>query len=428
MTDPMMMGVPLAARVYYETKALGGQDVTDAVDRLMTTFEDFKATNDARLDEIERHCGVDTITEEKLARIDAALDAQQRHLERLTLKSARPALSAAGGTCCDGGSAELEKKAHFEAYVRHGQNPASGLSTKALSSTTGADGGYLVPAETETSVLRALGNVSPIRAIAGNRQVTGSVYKKPFSVSGPGTGWVAETDPRTETTSPTLAELNFPTLELYAMPAASASLLDDAAVDIDAWLAEEVRDAFAEQESAAFINGNGTTQPKGLLSYPVVAQSAWSHGNIGSVVTGADGGFAASAPGDALIDLVYSVRAGYRANAHWLMNRKTQAEIRKLKDDDGHHIWQPSSRPGEPATLLSFPIAEAEDMPDIATGAHAIAFGDFQRGYLVVDRVGLSVLRDPYSSKPYVLFYTTKRVGGGVQDFDAIKVLTFAAS
>jgi HK97 family phage major capsid protein len=258
--------------------------------------------------------------------------------------------------------------------------------------------------------------------------VSSSVYKKPFSTTGFGAGWVGETAARPQTSTATLAELSFPTMELYAMPAATATLLEDAAVNIDDWIADEVRDAFAEQESAAFVNGDGINKPRGFLDYPKVANGSWSWGNVGYVVSGAAGAFASSNPGDALVDLVYAVRSGYRANAHFVMNRATQAEIRKLKSADGSYLWQPAARAGEAPSLLGFPVAEAEDMPDIGTNAMAIAFGDFARGYLIVDRIGLRVLRDPYSAKPYVLFYTTKRVGGGIQDFDAIKLLKFGTA
>lgn len=209
------------------------------------------------------------------------------------------------------------------------------------------------------------------------------------------------------------------------MPAATASLLDDSAVNIDEWLAEEVRVAFAEQEGTAFITGDGVNKPKGFLTYPTVSNASWSWGSIGTIATGVSGAFPTSNAGDVLIDLTYSVKAGYRGNAHFVMNRATQAQVRKLKDGDGAYLWQPSIEPGQAPTLMGFPIAEAEDMPDIAANSLSIAFGDFRRGYLIVDRVGIRVLRDPYSAKPYVLFYTTKRVGGGVQDFDAIKLLRF---
>jgi len=299
---------------------------------------------------------------------------------------------------------------------------------KAMSYGSNADGGYLVPEETAIEIGRRLTSISPIRAIAGNRIVSSAVYKKPFAVTGPATGWVAETDARPETNSPTLSELQFPTMEIYAMPAATSTLLDDAAVDIDAWIADEVDAAFAEQESSAFVNGDGVNKPTGFLTAPIVDEASWSWGNLGYIATGVDGDFAASDPSDALIETIYALKSGYRQNAHFVMNRKSQAEIRKLKDADGNYLWQPPASAGSNAHLMGFPLVEAEDMPDIASDSLSIAFGDFKRGYLVVDRAGVRVLRDPYSAKPYVLFYTTKRVGGGVQDFDAIKLLKFGTA
>jgi HK97 family phage major capsid protein len=260
------------------------------------------------------------------------------------------------------------------------------------------------------------------------REISGNVYKKPFMTAGPAVGWVGETDARTQTASPTLDSLSFPAMELYAMPAATATLLEDSAVNIDEWLAGEVDQVFAVQEGAAFVNGDGTNKPKGFLAYSTVANASWSWGNIGYVASGAAGAFPASDPSDVLIDLVYAVKAGYRQNGVFVMNRKTQGAIRKFKDSAGNYLWQPPVAAGGRATLMTFPLIDAEDMPDIAANSLSIAFGDFGRGYLVVDRSGVRVLRDPFTAKPYVLFYTTKRVGGGVQDFDAIKLLKFAAS
>jgi HK97 family phage major capsid protein len=297
-----------------------------------------------------------------------------------------------------------------------------------MSYGSGQDGGYLVPDETEAAIGRRLAQISPIRSIASVRQVSGAVLKKPFSISGPAVGWVAETAARPETATATLDELQFPTVELYAMPAATASLLEDAVVDVDQWIASEVESAFAEQEGAAFISGNGTNKPKGFLAYATAAEASWAWGKLGYVLTGVSGALPADDPSDVLIDTVYALKAGYRQNASWVMNRKTQATIRKLKDADGNYLWQPPAAPGSRAMLMGFPLVEAEDMPDIAADGMPIAFGDFARGYLVVDRTGVKVLRDPYSAKPYVLFYTTKRVGGGVQDFDAIKLLKFGTA
>ncbi|MEJ8473951.1 phage major capsid protein [Roseibium algae] len=409
----------------------GGADVARTFDDFFKAFETYREVNDARLSEMEERGSADVLTLEKLDRLDGALDATQRRLDELTLKSRRPARSGQldHGSLARGHTSQaIEHKAAFETYVRTGREQTlRPLEVKALSASSDPDGGYLVPEETEAGILRRLSEVSPIRAIAGVRQVSAATYKKPFSISGPQTGWVGETTARPETSTPTLAELSFPAMELYAMPAATASLLDDAAVDMDAWIAEEVETAFAEQEGAAFVNGDGINKPSGFLSAPRVAETSWAWGSLGTISTGEAGDFAAIAPGDTLLDLIYALKSGYRQNAHFVMNRKTQGALRKLKDGDGNYLWQPPSSAGAASTLLNFPITEAEDMPDIAIDAPGIAFGDFRRGYLIVDRMGVRILRDPYSAKPYVLFYTTKRVGGGVQDFDAIKLLTFSA-
>ncbi|WP_417684651.1 phage major capsid protein [Roseibium sp.] len=404
----------------------GGDDVARTFDEFFRAFETYRDVNDARLAEIEERGSADVLTLEKLDRLDAALDQTQRRLDDLALKARRPQRS---GTPERGQSSQaIEHKAAFEAYVRTGREQTlRPLEMKAMSASSDPDGGYLVPEETETGIMRRLSEVSPIRAIAGVRQVSAATYKKPFSIAGPQTGWVGETAVRPETTAPTLAELNFPAMELYAMPAASASLLDDAAVDMDAWIAEEVETAFAEQEGAAFVNGDGVNKPTGFLNVPLVAEASWSWGSLGTVSTGEAGGFPALDPGDRLLDLIYALKSGYRQNARFVMNRRTQGALRKLKDGDGNYLWQPPAGAGASATLMNFPVTEAEDMPDIGVDAPAIAFGDFRRGYLVVDRMGVRILRDPYSAKPYVLFYTTKRVGGGVQDFDAIKLMTFSA-
>jgi HK97 family phage major capsid protein len=412
---------------HLETKSASDTDVNAAFGEFMRAFEAFKETNDDRLSQLERRGGADPVTTDKLARIDRTLDDTRRIVDDLALKSARPHL----GVSTPRPGANLQHKAAFDAYVRKGDaSTLRDLESKALSVGTDADGGYLVPDELERAVNRAVRNVSPIRAIAGIRQVSSSVYKKPFAITGAEAGWIAETAARPETDTPTLAELSFPTMELYAMPAATSALLDDSAVDINEWIAEEVRDAFAEQEGTAFVTGNGTAKPKGFLDYTKVANGSWSWGNIGFISTGVNGAFATASatvnPADKLIDLVYSVKAGYRGNGTFVFNRATQAVIRKMKDAEGDYVWQPATKAGEPSLLMGYPVAESEDMPAIATDSYSVAFGDFRRGYLIVDRVGIRVLRDPYSQKPYVLFYTTKRVGGGVQDFDAIKLLKFA--
>ncbi len=398
----------------------------DDYDALRHTFEEFKSTNDERLVALERKRG-DVLIEEKVDRINAALDLQTKRMDELALRQARPALEGRGKPVSDADS--REHKSAFDAYVRGGEAGAlRQLETKAMSVGSNPDGGYLVPVELEREIGTRLAAISPIRAISSVREISGSVYKKPFMTAGPATGWVGETDARTQTTSPTLDALSFPAMELYAMPAATATLLDDSAVNIDEWIASEVELTFGVQEGAAFVNGDGTNKPKGFLQYTTVANGSWSWGNLGYVASGAAGAFAASNPSDALVDLIYALKAGYRQNGTFVMNRKTQAAIRKFKDTGGSYLWQPPAQAGGRASLMTFPLIEAEDMPDVGANSLSIAFGDFRRGYLIVDRVGVRVLRDPYSAKPYVLFYTTKRVGGGVQDFDAIKLMKFAAS
>ena len=410
-----------------EIKAMTGdaQSVAEAFEEFMGAFEAFKETNDERLAQVEARMGEDVVTVEKMNRINHALDQQKAAMDNLVLKEKRPPYGKGNG----GSLAGMEHKTAFDSYIRSGQEDRlRQYEKKGLSYSVDADGGYLVPEETSAEIGKRLAATSPIRSIASVQTVSSSVYKKPFAITGPATGWVAETDIRPETATPSLSELQFPTMELYAMPAATSALLDDAAVDLDAWIASEVETAFAEQEGAAFINGDGINKPSGFMTHTVVDESSWSWGNIGYVPTGADATFDTDSGSDVLIDTIYALKAGYRQNANWVMNRKTQAEVRKLKDADGNYLWQAPAGAGQQASLIGFPVVEAEDMPDIASNATAMAFGDFRRGYLIVDRTGVRVLRDPYSAKPYVLFYTTKRVGGGMQDFDAIKLVKFGTS
>jgi HK97 family phage major capsid protein len=382
-----------------ETKD-AGQSAT--LHDLLYTFERFKEANDARLGEIERRAA-DPLTEEKVARIEGSLAEQKRALDALSLRAARPVLDQKG-------EAVPEARSAFDAYVRTGVQSAPEL--KSYAAGNDADGGYLAPEETERMVTSALRTVSPFRAIATVRQITANAYRKPVATGGFGAGWTAETAARTETQAPQLAALDFPTMELFAMPATTQTLLDDAIVDVGTWLAEEVQAEFAAQESRAFVRGDGVSQPKGFLSYAQADESSRGFGQIGTVAGGVDG--------DGLIELTYAAEQSYRQNGRFVMNRRTASSVRKLKDADGNYLWAPGLAAGQPSTLMGYPVVESEDMPDTGT---PIAFGDFARGYLIVDRQGLQVLRDPFSAKPYVLFYTTKRVGGGVQDFAAIKLL-----
>ena len=417
----MTSGTPTTAP---ETKTMG-PEARAAYDQFMRGFESFKAENDQRLGEIERRGAADVLSEEKVDRINAALDEQRTLINQLVLKQSRPAIGGAAPRS----SVQLQHKAAFDGYVRKGESAQlAALEAKALSIGSNPDGGYLVPPELEHAVTLAVRDISPVRAVATVRQISSNIYNKPFSTSGFAAGWAAETAARPQTGNTALANLSFPTFEIYAMPAATTALLDDSIVNIDQWVADEVKLTFAQQEGTAFVVGDGTTKPKGFLSYTNVPQASWTWGNIGYVATGVAGALPATTPSDKLFDLIYTLKAQYRPNARFAMNRATQSVIRKLKDTTNNYLWQPAVQPGGNPALMGFPILESEDVPAIATASMSIAFGDFGAGYLIVDRVGMRILRDPFSAKPYVLFYTTKRVGGGVQDFDAIKLLKFDVS
>lgn len=405
-----------------ETKmAAPSGEMRAALADFMCTFEAFKDANDQRLDQMERKFSADVVTSEKVDRINAAITRQQGVLDRLSLNAQRASLGSAVAYPVS------EKKSAFDTYMRTGD--VSGVvETKDLS--TGSDGGVVVTPETESLIDTRLAALSPIRAIATVRQIGANTFKKPISLGDAATGgWADETTSRaTQTTAPTLQSIDFATAELYAMPAATQTLLDDAYVNIEEWLAGEVEQVFAEQEGDAFVNGTGINQPTGFLNYTKVDDTSHTWGNIGYVATGVSGDWPATNPADILLDLIHAPKSQFRPEGRFVMNRRTAAETRKLKDADGSYLWRPAAIAGDAPTIMGYPVTEAEHMPDIAADAYPIAFGDFGRGYLVVDRAGVQVLRDPYSAKPYVLFYTTKRVGGGVQDFDAIKLLKFALS
>jgi len=276
-----------------------------------------------------------------------------------------------------------------------------------------------------TSVLRG---ASSIRAIANVVAVDSTTFDVLTDKTDIGYAWATETDPSAESTTPQIERISIPLHELSAMPKASQRLLDDSAFDVEGWLAGRIADRFARAESGAFISGDGVDKPTGFLTYTAVADDSWSWGDLGYVATGADGDFNANDSADAIVDLVYSLGARYRANASFVMNSKTAGAVRKMKDADGRFLWSDGLANGEPARLMGYPVLVAEDMPDIASDATAIAFGDFSAGYTIAERPDLRVLRDPFSAKPNVLFYATKRIGGDVSDFAAIKLLKFAAS
>lgn len=404
-------------------------NATKILAELQKTFEDFKAEREAELKGIEARFA-DVVQTEKVDRINAEIEKLQKALDEVNV-----ALAAAqiGGGGDPEDPARAEHASAFNRFFRRGVEAGlRELEVKAgMRTDSDPDGGYVVPDQMEETIDRVLGTVSAMRAISRVLPISAGTYKKLVNLGGATGGWVGETQARTETSTPTLSELSFPAMELYANPAATQTLLDDARVDIAAWLADEVSITFAEMEGAAFISGSGVNQPRGLLSYDTIADANYAWGKLGYIASGVAAALTDSTHNgaDALTDLVYAIKQGYRQNSRFLMNRKTQAVVRKLKSKTEElYLWQPSIQVGQPATLLGYPITDDDNMPDIGAGKFPLAFGDFQRGYMIVDRFGVRVLRDPFTNKPYVHFYTTKRVGGGVQNFEALKLLKIAAS
>lgn len=348
-------------------------------------------------------------------------DERMNKLDRKTLMNARPALAMAAAQ-------EAPHQKAFAAYLRSGDDDALrglDLDGKAMSTAMAADGGYLVDPQTADVIKGSLSATASIRAVASVVSVEATSYDLLVDHSEMGAGWATETGPVTDTATPQIDRISIPLHELSALPKASQRLLDDSAFDIETWLATRIADKFARSEAGAFINGDGIDKPKGILTYPQVENEIHEWGFIGFVSTGLRGDING---GDAIVDLVYALGAAYRANGTFVMNSKTAGTIRKLKDNDGRFLWSDGLAAGEPARLLGYPVLIAEDMPDIADGATPIAFGDFGTGYTIAERPDLRVLRDPFSAKPHVLFYATKRVGGAVSDFAAIKLLKFAVS
>ncbi len=359
--------------------------------------------------------------------IKSRLKEQESHiamLDRQAVALNRPRLSRHA-------EADVPHKKAFAAYLRSGDDDGlRGLSLegKAMSTAVAADGGYLVDPQTAAQIVGVLRSAASIRSISNVVSVEASAFDVLVDHTEAGAGWATEASERAETGTPQVDRISIPLHELSALPKASQRLLDDSAFDVEGWLAQRIADKFSRAEAQAFLLGDGVDKPTGVLNYPKVDNDLWAWGSLGYVPTGAVGDFLASDPADAIVDLVYALGARYRANASFVMNSKTAGAVRKMKDADGRFLWSDGLAAGEPARLMGYPVLIAEDMPDIAPDAFAIAYGDFRAGYTVAERPDLRILRDPFSAKPHVLFYATKRVGGDVSDFAAIKLLKFAVA
>ena len=396
-------------------------------------FEEFKAERDAEIKDLKKG-QEDVVRSEKVDRINAEITSLQASLDAVNLALAGLRTGGNGG-----GQTDPAVAAHataFNSWFRRGERAIDAdlheLEVQAaLTTDSDPDGGYLVPEQMATEIDRVVGTVSAMRELATVMPIGTDTYKKLVSMGGTGSGWVGEKEERPETATPTLRELIFNTQELYANPAATQKSLDDARMDIAQWLANEVATEFAEQEGLAFISGDGVNKPRGILAYDVVANANYAWGKLGYVASGKNDGFlaptASVSPADCLIDLYYGLKQQYRNGASWLMNDATMGKVRKFKDADGNFIWAPPAGTADVPTILGKPVATDDNMSAVAANSLPIAFGNFRRGYLIIDRFGIRVLRDPFTNKPYVHFFTTKRVGGGVQNFEAIKLLKIEA-
>lgn len=350
-----------------------------------------------------------------------AIKSELAGLRRQAVERARPALAGAAAR-------DAERAAFADGFLRKGID--GGFELKRFQGNVPGDGGVAIPREIDQMIESTLRSISPIRTIANVVKVGSSNYRKLVATGGFASGWVSEAAGRPETGTPTFQEIAIPMGEVYANPAATQAMLDDAMFDIEAWLANEIALDFARAEGTAFVTGTGTDQPKGFLTYPVATtpDATRPFGTVQIVPSGAAGAFPSANPSDRLIDLVHALRAPYRQGAAWVMNANTLSVIRKFKDSNGQFIWQPALAADQPATLLGYPVVEADAMPDIAANSLSIAFGQFQAAYTIAERTETAVLRDPFSNKPFVHFYATRRVGGALVNSEAIKLMRFSAS
>lgn len=421
-------------------------DVAKAVENVNKGFEEFKSANDARLKELESKSGADPLLDEKIKRIEADLAEYQKIADQAILAAKR---SQRIVTDQNGNSVDLDAKARdwgaaasrgdvkdFDAramdeyksilvdrYARKGPDALTQDERKALSVGSDPNGGYLVYPDMSGRIVKRVFETTPMRAYATVVTIGTDALEGIFDLNETAASWVAETAARPQTDTPEIGRYRIPVHELSAFPQVTQKMLDDGAVDMEAWLSDKIADKFSRAEATAFVTGDGDGKPRGFLTY---ADGTAIPGEIEQFDTGVNGGFAAAPNGgDVLIQALYGLKAQYKANATWAMNRATTELTRKLKDSDGAYIWSPGIAAGQPARLLGYPVAPFEDMPDPATGSLSIAVGDFREAYTIVERVGMRMLRDPYSNKPYVGLYATKRVGGDVLNYEAIKIVNF---
>lgn len=394
------------------------KDIELVADEIKGQFNEFKKQNDKRLDAVEAEKGkltetVDTLNGklDELESLKSGLEAELKELKR------------PGAT---GPSKEVqEHKTAFTQFIRKGEEDGlAALEQKALNIGTDADGGYAVPEDLDQDIIQLERDHSPMREVCNVIQIGTSDYKRLVNLGGAASGWVGEEDARPATGTPTLAQIVATMGEIYANPQATQTSLDDLFFDAEAWLTEEVAREFAEKENLAFLSGDGTNKPKGILANTLALtdDDTRAFGQIQKIHSGTAGDFDA----DDILSVVYKLKKGYRRMGQWMLNNSVLHKVRTMKNANDEYIWVPGLQAGQASMLAGYEIAENEDMADVAADANVAMFGDFKRAYTIVDRIGTRVLRDPYTNKPNVGFYTTKRVGGMLTDSNAVKVLTLS--
>jgi len=422
----------------------GFTEVKKSIEELNVAFEEFKAANDAALDELKKKGAVDPILEEKIAKIDLAVQessdrvlsveksATERldHIEALMNRTALSPVESSleekqvafmnavatsyGRKAAFSQESLQEYRSGFDSYLRRNEKSLSPEELRALSIGSDPDGGYWVVPEVAATITATIFETSPIRELASSMSIGSKSVTMVIDDAEAGGGWLGERQTPTETATPTIREKEIVTFTSYAEPHATMEMLDDANINIEQWLAGKVSDKLARQENTAFVNGNGVGKPRGFMTYP----AGTGYGQIEQVVSGA----AADFTFDGLISVQNSLKEAYQRNAVWLFRRASIANVRKLKDANNQYLWQPNNQAGEAPTLLGAPVRHADDIPAVAANALAAMYGDLRAAYQIVDRHGIQVLRDALTAKPFVKFFTTKRVGGDVVNFEAIKI------
>lgn len=400
-------------------------EIRELIEQQGKAFDEFKKSNDERLAALEKGEARSEL-EEKTDRINDELSRLSAAVDELAKKANRPGAPGAEGD----EALQAEHKSAWLKWVRKGDDAGlADIERKAMNVGTPADGGYAVPIQQDRDIMRLLTDLSPMRQVCRVMTVGTEDYRKLVNLGGTASGWVGETDARPATAGPTLAQLKPSFGELYANPEVTQKALDDIFFNVEGELSQDISESFAVLEGKAFLSGTGTNQPVGLLTAKTSAEadSARAFGTVQHIATGVADNFPAKDPADILIDLIYSMKAGYRTGAQFMVNSMTLAVMRKWKDGDGNYIWQPAMQNGQPGSIFGYGYVTNEDMPSAGAGAIPVVFGNFQQAYVIFDRMGIRSLRDPYTNKPFVGFYTTKRVGSMIANTQAVKFLKCAA-